>query len=80
MIFPANVTKQFKLSTHAPYIYLKNIDYSILSRGSTQPLIAQIDVKDFDIYFDSEIVYDFEKEVNKFMSKYDENKKEISKL
>lgn len=43
-------------------------------------MIAQTDVKDFDIYFDSEIVYDFEKEANKFMSKYDENKKEISKL
>lgn len=62
------------------YFILKNIDYSLLNRGSTQPLITQTDMKNFDIYFDSEIVYDFEKKVNKLMSKYDENQKEISKL
>lgn len=62
------------------YFILKNIDYSLLNRGSTQPLITQTDMKDFDIYFDSEIVHDFEKKANKFMLKYDENKKEVSKL
>lgn len=62
------------------YFILKNIDYSLLNRGSTQPLITQTDMKDFGIYFDKKEVQDFEDKVIKIMLKYDEHKLEIEKL
>ncbi len=62
------------------YFILKNIDYSLLNRGSTQPLITQTDIRDFDIFYSENDVKDFEKVVSKLMLAYDENNLEIIKL
>ncbi len=62
------------------YFILKNIDYSLLNRGSTQPLITQTDIRDFDIFYSENDVKDFEKIASKLMHAYDENNLEIIKL
>lgn len=62
------------------YFILKNIDYSLLNRGSTQPLITQTDMKDFEIYFNRDEILNFENSVSKIMNNYDVNKVEIAKL
>ena len=62
------------------YFILKNIDYSLLNRGSTQPLITQTDMKDFEIYFNRDEILNFENSVSKIMNNYDMNKVEIAKL
>ena len=62
------------------YFILKNIDYSLLNRGSTQPLITQTDMKDFEIYFNRDEILNFENSVSKIMNNYDVNKCEIAKL
>lgn len=62
------------------YFILKNIDYSLLNRGSTQPLITQTDIKDFNIFYSENDVKDFEKVASKLMHAYDENNLEIIKL
>ena len=62
------------------YFILKNIDYSLLNRGSTQPLITQTDMKDFEIYFNRDEILNFENSVSKIMNNYDRNKVEIAKL
>lgn len=62
------------------YFILKNIDYSLLNRGSTQPLITQTDMKDFEIYFNRDEILNFENSVSKIINNYDMNKVEIAKL
>ena len=62
------------------YFILKNIDYSLLNRGSTQPLITQTDIRDFDIFYSENDVKYFEKVASKLMLAYDENNLEIIKL
>lgn len=62
------------------YFILKNIDYSLLNRGSTQPLITQTDIKDFDIYYSEKDIKDFEDTASKLMNVYNINNIEIKKL
>ena len=51
-----------------------------MNRGSTQPLITQTDMKDFEIYFNRDEILNFENSVSKIMNNYDMNKVEIAKL
>ena len=62
------------------YFILKNINYSLLNRGSTQPLITQTDIKDFDIYYSEKDIKDFEDAASKLMNVYNINNIEIKKL
>lgn len=62
------------------YFILKNIDYGLLNRGSTQPLITQTDIKNILIFFEENEIKNFEKSVSKLMSVYDLNRKELEKL
>ena len=62
------------------YFILKNIDYSLLNRGSTQPLITQTDIKDFGIFYSENDVNEFEFKASKLMNTYDKNNLEIKKL
>ncbi|WP_297648668.1 restriction endonuclease subunit S [uncultured Treponema sp.] len=62
------------------YFILKNIDYGLLNRGSTQPLITQTDIKNIPIFFEETEVKNFEKSASKLMNVYDLNRKELEKL
>lgn len=62
------------------YFILRNIDYALLNRGSTQPLITQTDIKNFEIYYDKIEIGSFEAEASKIMNLYDKNTQEISQL
>ncbi len=62
------------------YFILRNIDYSLLNRGSTQPLITQTDIKNFEIYYDKDEVENFEEKASKIMNLYDKNTQELSHL
>lgn len=62
------------------YFILKNIDYGLLNRGSTQPLITQTDIKNIPIFFEETEVKNFEKSASKLMNVYDLNRIELEKL
>lgn len=71
------VPKYFEFVFHV----LREIDYAVLNRGSTQPLITQGDIKALDIYIPKkeELVL-FEYNASKIMSCYSEYQKEIETL
>lgn len=71
------VPKYFEFVFHV----LRGIDYAVLNRGSTQPLITQGDIKALDIYIPKkeELVL-FEYNASKIMSCYSEYQKEIETL
>ena len=62
------------------YFILKNIDYGLLNRGSTQPLITQTDIKNIPIFFEEAEAKNFEKSASKLMNIYDLNRIELEKL
>ena len=62
------------------YFILKNIDYSLLNRGATQPLITQTDIRDFDIFYSENEIKKFEDVTSKIMLRFDNNYREIQKL
>jgi len=63
------------------YQFLKKVDYTILNRGSTQPLITQTDIKQLDIYLpsDDELKH-FNHFANAIMANFSKNNQEILKL
>lgn len=68
---------------HYEYVYqfLKKVDYTILNRGSTQPLITQTDVKQLDIYLPSDDeLNNFNRFSNVIMAGFSKNKQEMLKL
>lgn len=68
---------------HYEYVYqfLKKVDYTILNRGSTQPLITQTDIKQLDIYLPSDNELDgFNHFSNAIMAGFSKNNQEILKL
>lgn len=68
---------------HYEYVYqfLKKVDYTILNRGSTQPLITQTDVKQLDIYLPSDDeLNNFNRFSNAIMAGFSKNNQEILKL
>lgn len=70
-------------SKHYEYVYqfLKKVDYAILNRGSTQPLITQTDVKQLDIYLPSDDeLNNFNRFSNAIMAGFSKNKQEMLKL
>lgn len=70
-------SKYYEFSYH----FLKKVDYSLLNRGSTQPLITQTDIKNLPVYIPTlEELIDFENNATKIMYLYSENLKEIQKL
>ena len=63
------------------YHFLKRVDYSLLNRGSTQPLITQTDIKNLPVFIPTmDELYDFEYKAAKIMSLYNDNLKEIKEL
>ncbi|MDE6427114.1 MAG: restriction endonuclease subunit S [Ruminococcus sp.] len=65
------------------YVYqlLKQIDYSILNRGSTQPLITQGDMNKISILIpDSKILIKYENIITTLMNKYENNRIENQRL
>ena len=68
---------------HYEYVYqfLKKVDYTILNRGSTQPLITQTDVKQLDIYLPSDDeLNNFNRFSNAIMAGFSKNNQEMLKL
>lgn len=56
------------------YQILKNIDFSSMNRGSTQPLITQTDLKNVPIYIPTQIeLAEFEDTVGTIMQQYESN-------
>ena len=63
------------------YQFLKKVDYTILNRGSTQPLITQSDIKQLDIYLPSDDeLNNFNRFSNAIMIGFSKNNHEILKL
>ena len=63
------------------YQFLKKVDYTILNRGSTQPLITQTDIKQLDIYLPSDNELNgFNRFSNAIMAGFSKNNYEILKL
>lgn len=54
-------------------IFLNNLDYSSLNRGSTQPLITQTDIKNQIILFDEKCVSEFENKTSSLSNKIRNN-------
>lgn len=70
-------------SNHYEYIYqfLKKVDYSVLNRGSTQPLITQTDIRNLEIYIPNDIDFDrFDTQSVRIMSLFSDNNREIIEL
>lgn len=63
------------------YHFLKSVDWDILNRGSTQPLVTQTDIKNLPIYIPNEQeLQEFEQIANNYMSLYKHQEAEIKKL
>ena len=63
------------------YHFLKSVDWSLLNRGSTQPLVTQTDIKNLPIYLPTESeLTEFEQMAEKYMALFDLHKAEIEKL
>lgn len=63
------------------YQFLKKVDYAVLNRGSTQPLITQTDIKNLSICIPSNSeMYNFSCFSNRIMSYFSNNNHEIIEL
>jgi len=63
------------------YQFLKKVDFLLLNRGSTQPLITQSDLKKLPIYLPNiDTLNSFERQANTIMLCYNNNLKEIRNL
>lgn len=60
--------------------YLKTIDYTVLNRGSTQPLLTQTDIGKQKIKFDEDIIKKFENSTQVFKENIWNNINENTKL
>ena len=60
--------------------YLKNVDYIVLNRGSTQPLITQTDISNLNIKYNKEKFEIFEKMVENIREKIYKNELENKTL
>lgn len=63
------------------YMLIKHIDFNLINKGSTQPLITQKDIKEYKIIYSNEYITNkFERIVENFFTKIIFNKKEIAIL
>lgn len=72
------ITSEYPIFT---YQLLKTFDFSSLNRGSTQPLITQTDIKNYEIpVLPENILSEFEKSVGNLYMKIENNEKQASVL
>ena len=63
------------------YQFLKTVDFSLLNRGSTQPLITQTDLNNLPVFIPPvDEIERFETMANAIMHPYSLNRKEIEQL
>lgn len=80
--WPSDNTLVIK-SDYYNYVYqiLKNIDYSALNRGSTQPLLTQTDIKNYKIIIpEHKVLQSYEKITGKLFEVIEKNKTENATL
>lgn len=62
------------------FYFLNRIDFSSFNRGSTQPLITQGDIKNIDILYATDVIFQFHNITAKYEQKIQINNKQIQTL